>query len=290
MNNELSLPLVSVLMTSFNREKFIAEAIESVLNSTYQNFELIIVDDCSQDKTVDIAKSFAAKDDRIKIYVNEKNLDQFPNRNKAASYAKGKYIKYLDSDDTIYDWGLEYCVSMMEKYPEAGMGILKLEKKITAEYMDSKEVININFFTCPLLNIGPSGTMLRREAFEQIGRYKPDYGVPSDMYFNLKMAATFPIVLLEKVFFFYRVHDGQEFKNKYSYVCFNYKYVRDAMLIPAFPLTSIQKKSILKRAKRSFIRTFVQYVKETGEVRKAIKAIHISGIGITGFLRGIINR
>ena len=290
MNASELLPLVSVLMTSFNREKFIAEAIESVLNSTYQNFELIIVDDCSKDKTVEIARSFAAKDDRIRIYVNEKNLDQFPNRNKAASFAKGKYIKYLDSDDTIYEWGLEYCVAMMEKYPEAGMGILKLEKQVPEEYMTSKEIININFFTCPLLNIGPSGTILRREAFEQIGRYKPDYGVPSDMYFNLKMAATFPIVLLEKVFFFYRVHDGQEFKNKYSYVCFNYKYVRDGLLIPGFPLTRNQKKSILKRAKRSFIRTFVQYVKETGEVRKAIKAIQISGIGIRGFLRGIINR
>ena len=72
------------------------------------------------------------------MYVNEKNLDQFPNRNKAAGYAKGKYIKYLDSDDKIYDWGLAYCVEMMEKYPDAGMGILKLEKEIKDEYFDSK--------------------------------------------------------------------------------------------------------------------------------------------------------
>ena len=64
-------PLVSVLMTAYNREKYIAEAIESVLASTYTNFELIIVDDCSTDKTVEIAKSYEVKDNRIKVYIND---------------------------------------------------------------------------------------------------------------------------------------------------------------------------------------------------------------------------
>lgn len=65
-------PLLSVLMTAFNREKYIAEAIESVLASTYTNFELIIVDDCSKDNTVNIAKSYEQKDQRVKVYINEK--------------------------------------------------------------------------------------------------------------------------------------------------------------------------------------------------------------------------
>ena len=85
-------PLVSVLMTSYNRENYIAEAIESVLASTYKNFELIIVDDRSKDRTVEIARSYESKDDRVKVYINEKNLGDYPNRNKAASYAKGFYI------------------------------------------------------------------------------------------------------------------------------------------------------------------------------------------------------
>jgi glycosyltransferase involved in cell wall biosynthesis len=69
----VSTPLVSVLMTSYNREKYIGEAIESVLESTYNNFELIIVDDCSTDNTVKIAKSFAEKDARVKVFCNDKN-------------------------------------------------------------------------------------------------------------------------------------------------------------------------------------------------------------------------
>ena len=66
------IPLVSVLMTSFNREKYIGEAIESVLASTYTNFELIITDDRSTDNTVTIAKTFGSKDQRVKLFINER--------------------------------------------------------------------------------------------------------------------------------------------------------------------------------------------------------------------------
>src|ERR1041384_7268362 len=100
-------PLVSVLMTAYNREDYIAEAIESVLASTYTNFELIIVDDCSSDNTVAIAKEYKAKDKRIKVYVNEKNLGDYPNRNKAASYANGDFLMYVDSDDKILTDGIQ---------------------------------------------------------------------------------------------------------------------------------------------------------------------------------------
>ncbi len=275
-------------MTAYNREMFIAEAIESVLSSSYKNLELIIVDDASNDNTVKIAKEYEAKDGRIKVYVNEKNLDQFPNRNKAASYAKGKYIKYCDSDDKLFDWSLEYCVGMMEKYPDAGMGILNLNKDVPEEYLESKDAIQKNFFQKAILNIGPSGTILKREAFEKIGYYNPDYGVPSDMYFNLNMASSYPIVLLDKIFFFYREHNGQEFKNKYSYVCYNYKYLHDALNIRGFPLSIQQKNILLKKAKRSFVRSFLIYLKDTGNIKKAIKAYQLSKIGITGFIKGAI--
>src|SRR5450631_1699837 len=114
-------PFVSVLMTAYNREKYIAEAIESVLASTYTNFEFIIVDDGSVDTTVEIARSFELKDSRVKLYINEKNLGDYPNRNKAASYAKGKYLKYLDSDDMIFKDSLLKMVNAIEKYPDAAM-------------------------------------------------------------------------------------------------------------------------------------------------------------------------
>ncbi len=122
-------PIVSVLMTAYNREKYIAEAIESVMESTFTDFELVVVDDCSNDGTVDIAKKYEAEDKRVKVYVNERNLGDYPNRNKAASYAKGKYIKYLDSDDIMYPHCLQVMVSSMEKFPEAGFGLSAIQEK-----------------------------------------------------------------------------------------------------------------------------------------------------------------
>lgn len=280
-------PLVSVLMTAYNREKYISEAIESVLSSSCKNFELIILDDASTDNTLQIARAYEQKDNRIKVYVNDKNLTQWPTRNKAAKLAKGKYIKYLDSDDAIYDWGLEYCVSMMEKYPEAGMGILLKNLQIKKEILDAREAIRINFFEASILNIGPSGTILRREAFEILGFYNPNYGVPSDMYFNLQMASSFPIVLLPKEFFFYRVHESQEFNNKYSYLYNNYRYLIDALELPGFPLDEIQKKEILSNSRKSFVIEFLLYLKNTGKGLNALKAFKHSGIGIGGFFQGI---
>ena len=121
----MATPLVSVLMTAYNRKKYIAEAIESVLASTFQDFELIIVDDCSRDHTVEIVRLYTS-DPRLQVHVNEKNLGDYPNRNRAASLAKGQYLKYVDSDDYIYPRGLQIMVEMFEPFTQAAVGFCSL--------------------------------------------------------------------------------------------------------------------------------------------------------------------
>ena len=283
-------PLVSVLMTAYNREEFIAEAIESVLNSTYQNFELIILDDGSEDNTVRIAKEYEAKDNRIKIYINEKNLGDYANRNKAAGYAKGKYVKYLDSDDAIYDWGLAYCVEIIENFPDAGMGIFKASNKVDKDFFSSKEAINNHFFGNSFLNIGPSGTILNRKAFENIGYFKANYGPASDMYFNIKMASNYPVCILEKEFFYYRMHEGQEINNRYSYLINSYSYLKDAMNLPEIPLDNIQKNKLLVKARRGFLYHCIYYLRKTGALKPTIKAFNHSGIGLKEIFSSILNK
>ena len=282
-------PMVSVLMTSYNREGYIAEAIESVLASTYENFELIIVDDASTDKTVEIAKRYEEKDNRIKVFENDKNIGQFCNRNKAAHYAKGKYVKYVDSDDRIYDWGLAYCVELMEKYPDAGMGIFQASNKVDEEYLDSKKAVNKHFFENSFLNIGPSGTILRRISFEKEGYYKQDYGVPSDMYFNIKMASLFPVVMLKKEFFFYREHEGQEIKNRDSYLFYNYPFMRDIVQLPGLPVSDEGKKDIFSRARQSLIRSCLSDIKNTHRIKPAFKAIKLSGLTFSQIIKTIFS-
>lgn len=285
--NETSL--VSVIMTSFNREEFIAEAIKSVLNSTYKNFELIIVDDGSTDNTVKIAESYQRTDNRIRIYINEKNLGDYSNRNKSAGYAMGKYIKYLDSDDAIYDWGLAYCVEIMEKNPKAAMGIFQSSNKVEDIYLEPAKAINQHFFENTFLNIGPSGTILRRDCFEKAGMFRPIYGAASDMYFNIKMASLFPIVMLKKEFFFYREHEGQEIKNSDSYLFYNYPYMRDILALPELPVSAEGRRQLLLRSRKSLLKDCLRNIKNTGRVSPAYKAMKLSGLKFPEIIKTIFS-
>ncbi len=91
--------LVSIIMPTYNSERFVAESIDSILAQTYPNWELIITDDCSTDNTREILKSYAEKDQRIKVQANEKNGGAGVSRNKSIASAQGRYISFCDSDD-----------------------------------------------------------------------------------------------------------------------------------------------------------------------------------------------
>lgn len=108
MNN-----LVSIIMPSYNTGKYIAEAIQSVINQTYKYWELIIVDDCSSDNTDEIVTSFS--EPRIKFFKNKINSGAAVSRNRALREAKGRWIAFLDSDDLWRIDKLEKQIGFMEK-------------------------------------------------------------------------------------------------------------------------------------------------------------------------------
>ena len=108
--------LVSIVMPMYNCERFVAQSIESVQAQTYQNWELLLVDDCSTDRSVEIATQYAEADHRIRILQNEKNSGAAMSRNYAIREAKGKWIATLDSDDLWMPEKLEKQLAFMEKY------------------------------------------------------------------------------------------------------------------------------------------------------------------------------
>ena len=112
-------PLVSVNMVVYNGEQYISEAIESILNQTYQNIELIIVNDGSQDKTKEIIFSF--EDSRIKYYEHTINKGECAARNIALNFSNGKYIAVMDCDDISYSNRIENQIEFLEKYPQFGL-------------------------------------------------------------------------------------------------------------------------------------------------------------------------
>jgi glycosyltransferase involved in cell wall biosynthesis len=106
--------LVSIITPTFNAEKFIRATIESVQNQSYQNWEMILVDDASTDKTIAIIKEFAQKDNRIKLTELSKNSGNGFARNVALEKAIGKYIAYLDADDLWFPMKLEKQIQFLK--------------------------------------------------------------------------------------------------------------------------------------------------------------------------------
>ena len=282
-------PLVSILMTAYNREKYIAEAIESVLASTYKNFELIIVDDGSTDTTVQIIQQYQTKNAHIKLFVNPQNLGDYPNRNKAVSYAKGEYFIFVDSDDKTFIDSFEYLVTSMLVSPEADMGMLCRDTFLCNRVLQAKDSINYHFFKNQILIIGPGGTIIKTDFFKTIGNYPTQYGPANDMYFNLKAASLGSIKFLCKEFLYYRIHAGQEANNKFGYIYHNYNYFNDAFQNLNLFLSLSEKKSLYKKNKRRLLvntaKLFYKY-KKLSEVKMIIKKTNFT---VKDFFNAVFN-
>jgi hypothetical protein len=207
----MDAPAVSVVMTAFNREAYIAEAIESVLVQTYPDFELIVVDDASTDRTVAVAREYAARDPRVRVAVNERNLGQFPNRNHGASLARGRFLKFHDSDDLLYPHCLEVMIRLLEAEPCAGFGITFTWPGGPAPIVSTpqmnyrREFLGYGMFMC-----GPGSALFRTSVFRGLGGFPTDFGPAGDYVFWLRACAECSVVLCPGDLFWYRSHPGQE--------------------------------------------------------------------------------
>jgi Glycosyl transferase family 2 len=238
----MSAPLVSVLLTSYNRETYIASSIESVLAQTFGDFELLITDNCSTDRSADIARSYEQRDRRVRVIVNDRNLGQFGNRNRAAALARGSLLKYHDSDDVMYTHCLAAMVPPLLAYPQAAFGLSTgkdwpggpCPMLLTPRMSYQREFLGSGMF-----NAGPSGALFRADALRALGGFE-DLGSPSDFLFWLRACARVDVLLLPADLFWYRVHPTQELQSE-SAQRQNAATIRSvwmALADPACPLTA----------------------------------------------------
>jgi len=191
-------PVISVVLPVYNAEKYIAIAIESVLDQTFSDFEFIIVDDCSTDASWEIIQKYSKRDKRIVALRNEVNLKGCNTLNKGLKLAKGKYIARMDNDDRCYPDRFEKQFNFMESHPEVGIvgGSMELIDesgnligKRTYNLSDSeirKNIFRYSPFSHPLV-------MIRKSVLDKVGYYNPDHA-PSDdydLYFRLGMVSQF---------------------------------------------------------------------------------------------------
>ena len=201
-------------MPAYNREAYIGDAIASVLAQRFTDFELVVVDDASSDRTRAIAESYAAKDARVRVIAHEKNRGQFENRNYAASLARAPLLKFHDSDDVMYPHCLDVMVAAMSGAPKAAVGLSQgrnwpggpCPMVLTPELAYTREFLGHGLFQC-----GPGGSIIRREAFEAVGGFRTA-GIHSDYLLWLDMARRFSFVLIPADLFWYREHAEQDLK------------------------------------------------------------------------------
>ena len=282
-------PLVSVLMTAYNRELYIAEAIQSVLNSTFKDFELIIVDDSSFDNTYAIAKSF--NDPRITLIRNELNLGQFANRNKVANLASGKIFLYVDSDDTINPDAISHIVNLFNEYPESNFLTISRDNSYDLECsVGSEEIIRRHFFVKSSLHYGPGATAIRKDFYHEIGGFPLKYGPANDMFYNIKAACNTSVILCKNEFLNYRRHDNQELNNPFVYIHQGYNYFNDALDLPELPLTTNEKNILRLKNKRRFVTNLHLFLFKNWNIKLYFKAIKLANFKIVDFKKAIFLR
>ncbi len=211
--------LVSICMPAFNAEKYIAESIESVLNQSYANFELIVVDDGSNDQTLSIIKYYEKKDSRIKAHSMGSNVGLANVRNYITSVAQGKYIALLDSDDLCSKSRLVEQIKLLEagecdvcasEYFTLDMSNGKKRHRHRYENdADLKALMTIYNPICNSTAVMPGDIMKQFSYRENLRGGPEDY----DLWVRLAMAGyRFKTIQLPLVT--YRLHPGQISKQK----------------------------------------------------------------------------
>jgi len=211
--------VISVVMGAYNSEKYISEAIESILNQTYKNFEFIIIDDCSTDKTNMIIRKYAVKDNRIKLIKNSNNMGLTYCLNKGIKIAKGKYIARMDTDDIALPSRLEKQFSYLENHKDVvvlGSCAFDIDEngKIIQERnvpKYNKDIVNLIKLVDPMIH--PT-VMFRKKEINIIGNYNKDFKLSQDyeLWFRC-VASGYKMQNLPDKLLYYRI-DNSYLKRK----------------------------------------------------------------------------
>lgn len=214
-------PLVSVIMPTYNHAQFIGDAVTSVLNQSYYNIELVIVDNYSQDSTEDIVKSFF--DPRVKYYKFSNNGIIAASRNFGIRKSKGEFVAFLDSDDMWFGDKLVIQMKCMKESPEVSLVSCSLRIKSTNKNYDGKvfpgnEKTQTNNFYKRLQDfnfIAASSVLINKNALNNIGYFDEDPEIVSaeDWDLWLRIARKYRIAITAETLGVYRMHSLNQIKD-----------------------------------------------------------------------------
>lgn len=208
-DEELEQPLISVVMSTYNEEAYIEEALNSILNQTIQDFELIIYDDCSTDGTVGKLRSF--QDARIRLICNETNCGLTQNLNKGLRIARGRFIARMDGDDRSEPTRFEKQIQFMEAHPEVYLISCHArnfgESDLVNRIKGDSDALQCRMLIRPVF--AHPGFMMRRELIEEGFWYDESFRTAQDYEFAVRVAKEHEIGMVPEILLHYRVHKKQ---------------------------------------------------------------------------------
>ncbi len=196
--------LISIILPVYNGEKYLPEAIKSFLIQSYNNFELIIVNDCSTDKSLQIANSYAKKDSRIKIINNKENKKLPASLNIGHQYAKGKYITWTSDDNIAKPIFLEELITVIKAQKTdlafSNYDIINEDGSFRREHICGP-LVNLIFG-----NVFGASFMYKKEVFDELGGFNESLFLVEDYDFWLRASLKFSITHLDANLYQYRIH------------------------------------------------------------------------------------
>jgi glycosyltransferase involved in cell wall biosynthesis len=208
------VPLVSVIMTNFNKEKFITEAVESVLRQTLSDIELIIVDDSSTDRSLQILSDLAKTDFRIKVLSNSVNKGPSYCRNRALKIASGRYISFIDSDDLIRADRLQKMVNAIDARPHriAYTHVCLIDEngvitsRIHPESRNFPPEGDAGRYVLKEWIWAPSTFMMPSSALKEVGYFDESFRSGEDLDYLIRLTEKYFLAVVPEPLYCYRRH------------------------------------------------------------------------------------
>lgn len=198
-------PKISIILPVYNREKLLPKAIESCLNQTFKDFELIIIDDCSKDESFKIAAKYAEQDTRIKVIRNETNKKLPASLNIAFKKARGQYYTWTSDDNFFHENALEKMSAVLNKASDIGLvytdyTLINEQGEIGARlYQEPPEFL-------PIRDCVGACFLYRADLAKQIGGYNENMHLVDDYEYWLRLGLITKFAHLPESLYFYRVH------------------------------------------------------------------------------------
>lgn len=225
-------PLISVIINCKDGEKFLHECISSVLNQSYENFEIIFFDNNSLDKSKEIISSFS--NEKIKYFHSERNLLLGEARNLALSKASGEYITFLDTDDIYLEEKLSTQIKLMKqlKYEVSYSGYFEINKKgeFLKKILPSVSSGNIFEKILKKYDVNLQTIMLTKNLIDKLKiSFDKNLNFSEDGDFFLNISINEPVLVVRKALIKYRIHPDQDTRKKYNLVAKEFKVTLDKL-------------------------------------------------------------